>query len=169
MASAKKVKAMKKVTFANDHGKSLTKVKLINKEGKSAKVTPLVRKFKPAAVNAAALEKRRKLAKEQAKKRVIAAEYEVQQVGIQEKKVKNVEKAAKEMYGKARKELQKAQLSKTGNKTALVSALSQTATKSMVAINQLAKHQAKLNEVKQDAMMKLNIAKNHLKAQKKSG
>jgi hypothetical protein len=159
----------KKVSFANDHGKSLAKVKYINKEGKGAKVTPLVRKFTPAAVNAAALEKRRKLAKEQAKKRVVAAEYEVKQVDIQQKKAKNVEKAAKDMYGKARKELQKAQLSKTGNKTALVSALSKTTAKSMGAINQLAKHQAKLNEVKQDAMMKLNIAKNHLKAQKKSG
>ena len=157
----------KKVSFANDHGKSLTKVKHINKEGKSAKVTPLVRKFKPAAVNAAALEKRRKLAKEQAKKRVVAAEYDLQQVGIQQKKVQNVEKAAKEMYGKARKELQKVQAK--GGKAEVANALSKAATKSMGAINQLAKHQAKLNEVKQDAMVKLNIAKNHLKAQKKSG
>ena len=158
----------KTVSFANQHGKSLTSVRHINKEGRSAKVTPLVRKFKPASVDAAALEQRRKLAKEQAKKQVIAAEYEVQQVGIQQKKAKNVEKAATEMYAKAQKELAKARASK-GNKTALVNALSRSASKSMGAINTLAKHQAKLNEAKQDAVLKLDMAKQHLNAQKRSG
>ena len=167
MAPAKKVKAVKKVSFANDHGKSLTKVTYINKEGKSAKVTPLVRKFKPAAVNAASLEKRRKLAKEQAKKRVAAAESEIKQIVAQQKQVKNVEKAAKDTYGKVRKELQKVQAK--GGKAEIANALSKTAARSMDAVNRLAKHQMKLNEVKQNTMVKLNIAKNHLKAQKKSG
>jgi hypothetical protein len=159
----------KKVSFANEHGKSLTKVKHINQEGRSMKIAPSTRKFKSVTVTPASLEKRRKLAKEQAKKRVIAAESEIKQIAIQQKKAKNVEKAAMEMYAKAQRELQKAKLAKSGNKPALVNALSKSASKSMGAINQLSRHQAKLNEVKKESMVKLNLAKNHLEAQKRSG
>ncbi|AGE49044.1 hypothetical protein ATCVBr0604L_090L [Acanthocystis turfacea Chlorella virus Br0604L] len=159
----------KKVSFANQHGKSLTQVKHIDREGRGMKIAPSTRKFKSVTVTPASLEQRRKLAKEQAKRQVIAAESEIKQIGIQQKKAKNVEKAATEMYSKAKKELAKAQASKKENKTALVNALSRTVSKSMGAINQLSKHQAKLNEIKQNSIVKLNIAKQHLNAQKRSG
>ncbi|AGE59312.1 hypothetical protein ATCVOR07043_99L [Acanthocystis turfacea Chlorella virus OR0704.3] len=159
----------KKVTFANQHGQSLTQVKHIDREGRSMKLAPSTRKFKSVTVTPASLEQRRKLAKEQAKRQVIAAESEIKQIGIQQKKAKNVEKAAMEMYDQAKKQLLKAQAAKGGNKTALVNSLSKTVSKSMGAINQLSKHQAKLNEVKQNSIVKLNMAKQHLNAQKRSG
>ncbi|AGE50060.1 hypothetical protein ATCVCanal1_083L [Acanthocystis turfacea Chlorella virus Canal-1] len=159
----------KKVSFANQHGKSLTQVKHINKEGKGAKIIPSTHKFKSVAVNASTLEKRRKLAKEHAKKDVLIAESEVKLIRSHQNKAKNVEKAATEMYARAKKELMKAKAAKNGNKTALVNALSRSVSRSMGAINELSKHQAKLNEAKQEAMVKLNLAKKHLNAQKRSG
>lgn len=159
----------KAVSFANQHGKSLTQVKHINKEGKSIKLTPLDRKFKSVTVTPATLERRRILAKNRAKQGVAAAEFELKHIGVQQKKAKNVEKAATQMYTKAKKELMKAQASKKGNKTALVNALSKTVSRSMGAVNTMSKHQAKLNEMKQNAMLKLNLAKQHLNAQKRSG
>jgi molecular chaperone GrpE (heat shock protein) len=157
----------KKLTFANDRGKALTTVKHINREGKSLKIAPAKRASKPVAVDEASLARRRKLAEEQAARRVSTAKYELDKLNMQQKKTRDVEKQARDMYTASMRNFHKANLARDGN--AKVNALAKTIATSMRAIDNLSKHKKELDRMKKNAQETVNMAKNQLKAQKTLG
>ena len=140
-------KTVKKVTWTNASGKPLTMVRTIDREGKGTKVTPLTRKYVPASK------------KDIPRKYFVALDRAKIDVGRKKEAVKDMKKKEHDVVkveNIVKKSLKKE--TRPAVKTNLKNKLGRVET----AKKMLAEHvnQAKLN---------LNLAKEKLKAQKKTG
>jgi hypothetical protein len=141
----------KKVRFANTTGKSLVQIKEINIEGRGKKIVPVKRKYVPA--NLSQISKKHDDAVKRAEKNVTAVIVKIEGLKREMNLEKNDENAIKEEMAKQTKK--KSLFGKKPNIEHFKNKLAESN-----------KEKKKIMKKMMNAKLELNMAKNHLQAQK---